>query len=186
VRHDLHGQIRLTSIHGHAFAKQFHQVATGIHAQAQGSVPPASLAGSEARISLARSRFIGLSKRKAYPESQPGKGRGGFGLLLKQHIGHGVTVQGKGKASRRWPSAEAGWASSKRKARSVLGAELHTRRLSWRLCGQVGSDFDNIGFADLQIEELAQGGSPRVTSTASRKGRRPGLFIGANFSARAL
>ena len=76
VRDDLNREIGLARIHGHAFRKQFHKIADGIHAQAQGSAPPASLAGREARISLARSRFMGLPKRKAYPESHWGKRAG--------------------------------------------------------------------------------------------------------------
>jgi len=68
--------------------------------------------------------------------------------------------------------AEAGWASSKRKARSVLGAELHTPKIVLAgFADKVGSDFDNIGFADLRSKSWRRGGSPRVTSTASRKGR---------------
>ena len=133
MRYELNGNVCLTRIHGDAFAKQLHEIASGIDAKAQ-RIGARRQHWREARSeSVWRDRGSWEYRRgKHILRATGAKGPEREGLPLKQHVGHGVAVEGQVEGFAQTRVGGGGLGVVEAKARSVAAAELQTRRLSWR------------------------------------------------------
>ena len=109
-------------------------------------------------------------------------------MLLKQHVGHGVAVEGKGQSFAEMRIGGGGLGLIEAQSEKRVG-----RRNSRRgdcpggLCGRGREDFDDIGFAHLEIEELAKGGLTEGDfDGVEERAAGPGFFVGAKLKARGL
>ena len=107
---------------------------------------------------------------------------------MKQHVGHGVAIEGEveGFAQARVGSAGLGVVEAqgeKRGGRRTPDAQIILARFS----NQIGRNVDDIGAADLKIENLAKSGITESDLDGVHEGPAcPGVFVGAEFHVRGL
>jgi len=185
--YNLHENRCLPRVDRHAFSQKFCQITGRVHAQPQ-RLCAATRVGGKRGANFPRSCDVGLHREEESISREPlrQKGRCRFGLLLQQHVGHGLPVEREGERlaqlrvrHRRLRVIETQTIQNDRRRRPHAQIILHGAP------HEIRRQFHQIGFAQLQIKELPQQRNAQRHINGIQKGpARPRLLIRAEVQMR--